>query len=96
MPIVILSSITKVFEVSIFRNLGKVVFQHNYYKIIKEVSHQWKVQLKILMICLIYDLKQRKANKHWSYLIFIDLKRAYDNVNRNMLLNTIQDANISG
>ena len=48
------------------------------------------------MIYSIYDLKQRKANNHWSYLIFIDLKRAYDNVNKSMLLNTLENANISG
>ena len=98
-PIAILPAITKAFELSIIRNLEKIAYEQNY------ISHnQSGFTPKKSTIENIDDLfdfwmkakERRKETRSSSALIFIDLKRAYDCVNRNKLLNLLNEARIPG
>ena len=76
-PIAILPAITKVFEFSILRNLERIFYEQSYISNNqREFTLRW-VQLKTLMIYLIFEWKPKKEGKKTrssSTLIFIDLK----------------------
>ena len=98
-PISILPSITKVFEVVIFGNLEDIAYRQGYIS-----RNQRGFTKKMNTISNINDLldfcqevKLKKRAWKWSIvLIFIDLHRAYDSVDRNILLNILKTARIPG
>ena len=98
-PIAILPVITKAFELSILRNLEKIAYKQSY------ISHNQRgftsKKSTIENIDDLFDFwmkakERRKETRSSSALIFIDLKRAYDCVNRNKLLNLLDEARIPG
>ena len=96
-PIAILPSITKVFELSILENLEKIGYQQRFIS-----SNQRGFTPNKSTTENIYDLFQfwmnikNSNNKKFGALIFIDLKRAYDWVNRNLLLKLLKEAKVPG
>ena len=94
-PIAILPAITKAFELSILRNLEKIAYEQSY------ISHNQRgfttKKSIIENIDGLFDSWMKaKETRSSSALIFIDLKRAYDCVNRNKLLNLLDEARIPG
>ena len=98
-PIAILPYITKAFELSMLRNLEKIAKKQSY------ISHNQRgftsKKSTIENIDDLFDFwmkakERRKETKSSSALIFIDLKRAYDCVSRNKLLNLLDEARIPG
>ena len=98
-PIAILPAITKAFELSILKNLEKIAYEQNY------ISHNQRgftpKKSTIENIDDLFDFwmkakERRKETRSSSALMFIDLKRAYDCVNRNKLLNLLNEARIPG
>ena len=98
-PIAILPSITKAFELSILGNLEKIAYENEH------ISKNQRGFTPRMNTCINlsnlfdfwFEAKTKKKNlKLNSALIFIDLKRAYDNVNRNKLLILLQEASIPG
>ena len=98
-PISILPSITKVFEVASFGNLEDIAYRQGYISM-----NQRGFTPKMNTISNINDLLdfcqevklKRRSLKLSIALIFIDLHRAYDSVDRNILLNILKTARIPG
>ena len=97
-PIAILPSITKAFEISIISNIEEIAYKQGY---ISENQRGFtprkstSINIEDLITFWI-QAKLRRKLKTTSALIFIDLKRAYDSINRNKLLNILNEANIPG
>ena len=98
-PIAILPSITKAFELSILGNLEKIAYENEH------ISKNQRGFTPRMNTCINlsnlfdfwFEAKTKKKNlklKLNSALIFIDLKRAYDNVNRSKLLILLKEASI--
>ena len=98
-PISVLPSITKAFEVAIINNLEKIAYEQHY---ISEYQRGFTPRKSTLQnINDLFEFWQeikesRKRTKLSMALIFIDLQRAYDWVNRSILLNLLKEAQIPG
>ena len=96
-PIAILPSIAKIFELSILENLEKIGYQQGFISNNQRCFTPNKSTTEN-----IYDLFQfwmnikNSNNKKFGALIFINLKRAYDRVNRNLLLKLLKGAKMPG
>ena len=96
-PITIIPSITKMFELSIIHNLEKWIYEDkliswNQRGFVKGLGTQINI-----MEVINYGLLTREANKNTrlkGYFIFIDLKKAYDIVDKNILINKLDKKKI--
>ena len=96
--IAILPSITKAFETSILINLEKVAFEDKY---ISENQRGFTPKKStsdniVDLFNFWLDIKNSNTINKQSVIIFIDLKRAYDWVNRNKLLKLLTVAKVPG
>ena len=96
-PITILPAITKIFELSIMNNTEKWIYtdkllNRNQRGSIKRMNADINIQEVIE-----FGFKTRLKNKeigNKGYLIFIDLHKAYDNVDRNILFKLLEEKRI--
>ena len=96
-PITILPSITKMLELSIIHNLEKWIYEDkliiwNQRGLMKGLGTKINI-----MEVINYGLLIRETNKNTrlkGYFIFIDLKKAYDSVDRNILINKLDKKKI--
>ena len=97
-PIAILPSITKAFDLSIIGNIEDIAYTQGYIsQSQREFTPNKSTTINIqdlLKLCM--QAKVRIKLNMTSALIFIDLKRAYDNVNRNKLLLILKEARVPG
>ena len=96
-PIAILPSITKAFEVSIIGNIEDIEYTQGYIslsqrRLTPNKSTTTNIQ-DLLKFCM--QAKIRRKSNMTCALIFLDLKRAYDNVNRNKLLLTLKETRVT-
>ena len=93
-PIIILPSIFKLFELSILHNFNKIIYEikmlsSNKRGFIKNCSTEHNLKDVIE-----YDMKMRQQFKHQkikAYLLFLNLRKAYNSLNRHKLFKKSND-----
>ena len=96
-PITILPAITKVFELSIMHNIEKWIYEdklvnRNQRGFIKRMNTNINIQEVIEFG--FWTRLRNKDTRNKGYLIFIDIHKAYDNVDRSILLRKLVEKNI--
>ena len=96
-PITILPAITKIFELSIMHNIEKWIYidtllNKNQRGFIKRMNTDINIQ-EVIEFGFKTRLKDKEIGNK-GYLIFIDLHKAYDNVDRNILFKLLEEKRI--
>ena len=96
-PITILPAITKVFELSIMHNIEKWIYEdkllnRNQRGFIKRMNTNINIQEVIEFG--FWTRLRNKDTRNKDYLIFIYIHKAYDNVDRSILLRKLVEKNI--
>ena len=97
-PISILPSMTKAFEISILSNLEQVAYKQGYISTNQRGFTPNKNTISNIdeLLHLCQEIKIRRIAKWSTALVFIDLCRADDNVDRKILLGILKNVGIPG